>query len=195
MSGSYATASQISPHIGARRNDGRDAGEIFLIVVPEPAKQEPSAIFSIYETLVPHSNLPLTLHSEKQLTLQSEMQMYRLTGPLFFASSEKVLTRLTREISAQTLVLDLTEAGPINSAATDCLRELARRQRSRGGELHLIGLDTQLFASFEKDGLLREIGATIRRDEDRSRNTGKLVNSILVHPPAHPVPVTHSRVA
>ncbi len=144
--------------------------------VPGPAKQEPSAIFS----------------SSESVNLRSEMQMYRLTGPLFFASSEKVLTRLMREVTANTLVLDLTEAGPIDSAATDCLRQLARRQRQRGGELNLIGLDARLFASIEKDGLLDEIGAIVRRDEDAPRySTG----SLLVHPSAHPVAATHSRVA
>jgi MFS superfamily sulfate permease-like transporter len=73
--------------------------------------------------------------------------MYQLTGPLFFASSEKVLTRLMREVTARTLVLDLTKAGPIDSAATDCLRQLAERQLRRGGELRLIGLDQRLLAS------------------------------------------------
>jgi MFS superfamily sulfate permease-like transporter len=142
--------------------------------VPGPAKQEPSAIFSSSESV--------KWHPEEQLPLRAEMQMYRLTGPLFFASSEKVLTRLLREVTANTLVLDLTEAGPIDSAATDCLRQLARRQRSRGGELHLIGLDARLFASIEKDGLLNEVGAIVRRDEDAPRySTG----SLLVHPPEH----------
>lgn len=161
------------------------------VIVPEPAKQEPSAIFSSSESVVLHSDL----RADMPLTLRAEMQMYRLTGPLFFASSEKVLIRLTREVTAKTLVLDLTEAGPIDSAATDCLRQLALRQRGRGGELHLIGLDARLFASFEKDGLFDEVGAAIRRDEDIPRNTGTLVTSTLVHPPAHPVPATHSRVA
>jgi len=159
-------------------------------IVPEPAKQEPSAIFSSPEAA--------QSQADKQLTLQAEMQIYRLTGPLFFASSEKILTRLIREVTAKTLVLDLTEAGPIDSAATDCLRQLAARQRQRGGELHLIGLDTRLFASFEKDGLLAQVGLAIRRDEDTTRHTGKLVNSMLVHPPGHSIPAipaTHSRVA
>lgn len=155
-------------------------------LVPGPAKQEPSAIF-----LFPRS-----------ATLQSEMQMYRLTGPLFFASSEKVLTRLLREVTAKTLVLDLTEAGPIDSAATDCLRQLAARQRQRNGELHLIGLDARLFDSIERDGLLSEIGLAIRRDEPQTIHrtpehaSGKLSdNSVLVHPPVYSVPATHSRVA
>ncbi len=100
-------------------------------------------------------------------TLQSEMQMYRLNGPLFFASSEKVMTQLIREVTAKNLVLDLTDAGPIDSAATDCLRQLAQRQRRCGGELHLIGLDQNLFSRLEKDGLLTEVGLAIRRDDNR----------------------------
>lgn len=102
------------------------------LVTPVPAKQEASAIFSTNGT--------------------PEMQTYRLTGPLFFASSEKVLAQLTREVTAPTLVLDLSTAGPIDSAATDCLRRIAERQRNRGGELHLIGLDRRLFESIERNG-------------------------------------------
>jgi len=124
-------------------------------VVPDPAKMEPSAI-------VP---------SHAGAELQAEMQMYRLAGPLFFASSEKVLTKLTREVTARTLVLDLTEAGPIDSAATDCLRQLAARQRQRGGELHLIGLDQRLLASIARDGLLNEVDAVIKRDEENNNSS------------------------
>jgi sulfate permease, SulP family len=108
-------------------------------VVPDPARKEPSA-FDLSES-------PAYGPSYNVEQFRVEMQMYRLTGPLFFASSEKVLIRLTREVTARTLVLDLTNAGPIDSAATDCLRQLAERQRRRGGELHLIGLDQHLLAS------------------------------------------------
>jgi len=130
-------------------------------VVPDPAEKEPSAIASPHGPSYAPSYAPSCGVDE----LQAEMQMYRLTGPLFFASSEKVLSKLTREVKAKTLVLDLTEAGPIDSAATDCLRQLAERQRQRGGELHLIGLGQHLLASITKDGLLNEAGAVIRRDE------------------------------
>lgn len=129
-------------------------------VVPEPAKQEPSAIFSNG-----HTGRHAIAYSSAAL-LEAEMQMYRLTGPLFFASSERVLTQLLREVTAKTLVLDLTEAGPVDSAATACLRQLARRQRARGGELHLIGLDQRLFAAVTKDGLLNEVGAVIKCDDN-----------------------------
>jgi SulP family sulfate permease len=97
-------------------------------------------------------------------SLQAEMQMYRLTGPLFFASSEKVLKRLLREVTAQTLVLDLTEARPIDSEAAACLKQLAQRQRARGGELHLIGLDQSLRATFEQLDLFAYVGTVIHHD-------------------------------
>jgi SulP family sulfate permease len=102
--------------------------------------------------------------------LHSEMQMYRLNGPLFFASSEKVMTQLMREVTAKNLVLDLTDAGPVDSAATDCLRRLAQRQRACGGRLHLIGLDQNLFSRFKKEGLLSELGLAIERDDSRDSN-------------------------
>ena len=104
-------------------------------VVPDPAKKEPSAIAL--------SSGPAYAFDETR----AETQMYRLTGPLFFASSEKVLATLMREVTARTLVLDLTRAGPIDSAATDCLRRIAERQWRRGGELRLIGLDQRLQSS------------------------------------------------
>jgi SulP family sulfate permease len=93
---------------------------------------------------------PTTGESEQIAAPRSETQIYRLTGPFFFASSEQVLACLTRETTPKILVLDLTRAGPIDSAATACLRQLATIQRSRGGELHLIGLDERLLASIEE---------------------------------------------
>lgn len=101
-------------------------------------------------------------------SLQAEMQMYRLTGPLFFASSEKVLQRLLREVTAKTLVLDLTEARPIDSEAAACLKQLAQRQRQRGGVLHLIGVDQTLCTALEHHDLFAEVGAVIRQDETHS---------------------------
>lgn len=114
--------------------------------------------------------------------LQSEMQMYRLTGPLFFASSEKVLKRLLREVTAQTLVLDLTEARPIDSEAAACLKQLAQRQRERGGELHLIGLDQAASATFEQLDLLAHVGTVVYSD---ARPTATLAQ-LHAFPPAAP---------
>lgn len=82
-----------------------------------------------------------------------EIQMYRLAGPLFFASTEKVMAKLAREVTTKTLILDLTEAGPVDSAAIDCLCRIARQQRERGGRLHLVGIDQSLSASLAKGGL------------------------------------------
>lgn len=133
-------------------------------VTPDPAKQEPSASF-----LSPETSPTGPLHNE--------MQMYRLSGPLFFASSEKVLSQLTREVTAKTLVLDLAGAGPIDTAATDCLRRIAKRQQGRGGDLHLIGVDQRLFDSFERDGLLKEVGTAVNQEfETIGIGLGKTMN-------------------
>gem|GEM_PF-604646 len=100
----------------------------------------------------------------------SELQIYRLTGPLFFASSDKVLTQLAREVRAKKLVLDLTDVGTIDSAAADCLRQVAQRQYRRGGVLHLICSDQDLYSCLEKDGLLTEAGLVIERGETCDSN-------------------------
>jgi len=117
--------------------------------------------------------------------LHAEMQMYRLTGPLFFASSEKVLQRLLREVTAKTLVLDLTEVRPLDSEAVACLKQLAQRQRQRGGVLHLIGLDQTHCTALEHHDLFAEVGAVIRSDEAYS--------SATLTAPTHPLPQTAPR--
>lgn len=122
--------------------------------------------------------------------LQSEMQMYRLTGPLFFASSEKVLKRLLREVTAQTLVLDLTEARPIDSEAAACLKQLAQRQRERGGELHLIGLDQAVSTAFEQPELRAAVGTIVYQE---SRH--ELAPAVTLLPTPLTAPITLSTAA
>lgn len=119
--------------------------------------------------------------------LQSEMQMYRLSGPLFFASGEKVLKRLLREVTAQTLVLDLTEARPIDFEAAACLKQLAQRQRERGGELHLIGLDQSVVATFEQLDLPATVGTIVYSDStNATATTSTLVSPSITIPSAAP---------
>lgn len=87
-----------------------------------------------------------------------EAQSYRLVGPLFFATGEKVLRQLKTEVSADVLVLDMAAAGPIDSAASDLLRKIFQMQQGRGGQLFLTGLDKRLYSLCEKDGLIAEMG-------------------------------------
>ena len=89
--------------------------------------------------------------------VNADAQTYRLTGPLFFASSEGVLRLLAREATARKLILDLSEARPIDSEAADCLTQLAQRQHRRGGELHLIGLDPATYDALTQHKLFAEV--------------------------------------
>jgi len=93
-------------------------------------------------------------------TKVEDLQAYRLIGPLFFASSEKVLSQLKTELTAKTLILDLEATGPTDSTAADLFRKVFQMQRSRGGTLYLTGLDQHLYSMFERDGLIAEMGAS-----------------------------------
>ncbi|MEJ7711739.1 MAG: SulP family inorganic anion transporter [Pyrinomonadaceae bacterium] len=96
---------------------------------------------------------------EGELPKLLEVQTFRLIGPLFFASSERILDQIKKEVSARQLVLDLSAAGLVDSAATDFLRNVFRLQRARGGDLYLTGLGRQHLFIFERGGLLNELGA------------------------------------
>lgn len=89
-----------------------------------------------------------------------EQQAYRLIGPLFFASSEKVLSQLKTEPTTKILILDLEATGPIDSTAADLFRKVFQMQRSRGGNLYLTNLDQRLYSMFERDGLIAEMGTS-----------------------------------
>lgn len=88
------------------------------------------------------------------------VRAYRLVGPLFFASSEKLLIRLEREATDDLLLLDLGAAGLVDSAAADFFKKVAQKQKEQGGALLLANLGKQHLFMFEKGGLLAEIGAS-----------------------------------
>ncbi|HVG38440.1 MAG TPA: SulP family inorganic anion transporter [Pyrinomonadaceae bacterium] len=88
------------------------------------------------------------------------VRAYRLVGPLFFASSEKLLSRLEREAANDLLLLDLGAAGLVDAAAPEFFKKVAQRQKERGGALLLANLGKQHLFMFEKGGLLAEIGSS-----------------------------------
>jgi len=92
------------------------------------------------------------------------VETYRLSGPLFFGSSERIINQLAGRPAGGRLVLDLSEAGPIDSGALDGLRRLGQRQRREGGELHLVGIDRLTYDLIARSGLLREMAAVTCRD-------------------------------
>ena len=92
-------------------------------------------------------------------TTESGVRAYRIVGPLFFATSERILSQLRVEPFAEALVLDLTLTGPADSSAIDLFRGAFEMQRHRGGDLFLTGIDETLFQLFEDSGLIEELGA------------------------------------
>ncbi len=94
-----------------------------------------------------------------QTSTESGVRAYRIVGPLFFATSERILSQLRVEPTAEALVLDLTLTGPADSSAVDLFRGAFEMQRARGGDLFLTGIDETLFQLFESSGLVEELGA------------------------------------
>jgi SulP family sulfate permease len=91
-------------------------------------------------------------------------ETYRLTGPLFFGSSERIIHQLSGRPAGGRLILDLSEAGPIDSGALDSLRRLGEQQRREGGELYLVGIDRLADDQIVRSGLLRETAVKTVRD-------------------------------
>ncbi len=92
-------------------------------------------------------------------TNESGVRAFRLTGPLFFATSERVLSQLQAESPIEVLVLDFTATGTADSSAIDLLRAVFAMQQERGGDLFITGVDSHLYQMFADHGLIAEIGA------------------------------------
>jgi len=169
-------------------------GKYYRVIVQADVeyRKEPSSMNNVYVKnnlgeMVPINTLVSLdrVYGPETVTRNNLFNSVTINGMAKPGYSSGDAIKAIREVTAQTLVLDLAEAGPIDSAATDCLRQLAQRQRQRGGELHLIGLDEWLFASFEKDGLLAQVGLATRRDEDTTQR-GAPANPNLLAPAVTP---------
>ncbi len=90
---------------------------------------------------------------------ESGVRAFRLTGPLFFATSERVLNQLQAEPPIEVLVLDLTATGTADSSAIVLLRAVFAMQQERGGDLFITGVDAHLYQLFADSGLIAELGA------------------------------------
>jgi sulfate permease, SulP family len=88
----------------------------------------------------------------------SAVQTFRLIGPLFFATSERILLQLRAMPPIEVLVLDVTATGTNDSSAIEFFRGAFEMQRTRGGDLFLTGLDPHLYEMLEKSGLMAELG-------------------------------------
>ncbi|MBL8205392.1 MAG: SulP family inorganic anion transporter [Blastocatellia bacterium] len=90
---------------------------------------------------------------------ESGVRAFRLTGPLFFATSERVLSQLQAEPPIEVLVLDLTATGTADSSAIALFRAVFAMQQERGGDLFITGVDPHLYQMFADNGLIAELGA------------------------------------
>lgn len=99
-------------------------------------------------------------HLVREPTHRPNEQLYRVVGPLFFASTGKLFAQLRREVTARRLLLDLEAAGPCDSSAGEFLRLLHEMQQQRGGELYLLSLSRELHDLLEQEGLLTKLRLT-----------------------------------
>ncbi len=107
-----------------------------------------------------HLEAVATSVSDENPGADSMMQAFRLVGPLFFATSERLHSQLRSEVTSGLLALDLSAAGPADTSAVDLMRRVYAMQRERGGDLFLTGVDRRLYELFEKNGLVEELGAS-----------------------------------
>ena len=91
-------------------------------------------------------------------TTDSGVRMFRLIGPLFFATSERILLQLRVMPPIEVLVLDVTATGTSDTSAIELFRGAYEMQRARGGDLFLTGIDPHLYQMLEDSGLMAEIG-------------------------------------
>ncbi|MBS1807667.1 MAG: SulP family inorganic anion transporter [Acidobacteria bacterium] len=91
-------------------------------------------------------------------TTESGVHAFRLVGPLFFATSERILLQLRAMPPIEVLVLDVTATGTSDTSAIELFRGAFEMQRSRGGDLFLTGIDPHLYQMLEDIGLIAEIG-------------------------------------
>lgn len=100
-------------------------------------------------------------------TTDSAVRAFRLVGPLFFATSERILLQLRAMPPIEILVLDVTATGTSDSSAIELFRGAYEMQRERGGDLFLTGVDPHLYQMLEESGLIAELGAerfTLKND-------------------------------
>lgn len=95
---------------------------------------------------------------EDSATTDSGVRVFRLVGPLFFATSERILQQLRALPAIGVLVLDVTATGTSDTSAIEFFRGVYEMQRARGGELFLMGLDPHLYQMLEACGFIAELG-------------------------------------
>ncbi|MFZ6027357.1 MAG: SulP family inorganic anion transporter [Chloroflexota bacterium] len=101
----------------------------------------------------------LNANGHKFIHPEHAIQVYYLSGPLFFAAARK----LTEEVEASdaadaSLIFSLRGVPLIDATGIEVLREIWQRQRKGGGNLLLAGLQPRVESLMGRSGLLDELG-------------------------------------
>lgn len=84
-----------------------------------------------------------------------------LQGELFFAAAEELQGELTKllDTRARVIVLRVQEAYNLDATTAQAVVKVAHEARKRGGRLLLCGVRPGMYGTFERAGLIPEIGA------------------------------------
>lgn len=86
------------------------------------------------------------------------INVYYLSGPLFFAAARKLLEATeSPELVGSTIILSLRGVPLVDATGVEVLRELWRRQQKQGGELLLAAAQPRVESLLERTGFLDEI--------------------------------------
>jgi SulP family sulfate permease len=97
---------------------------------------------------------------EGELDKVGDVLVLNLQGELFFAAADELQGELLRmlDTSASVIVLRVQEAYNMDATTGAAIAHVAQRARKRGGRLLLCGVRPGMYGTFERAGLLAEIG-------------------------------------
>lgn len=103
-----------------------------------------------------------TLHEVPDLdVVRTEVTVLNLQGELFFAAAEELQHELLRvlETSTRFIVLRVQEAYNLDATTAGAIGLVAERARQRGGRLLLCGVRPGMHGTFQRAGLIPQLGA------------------------------------
>lgn len=96
----------------------------------------------------------------REAAMPTEVTVLNLQGELFFAAAEDLQVELLRLLRARArfIVLRLHEAYNMDATTAAAIAQVANEARRRGGRLLLCGVRPGMYGTFERAGLLPQIG-------------------------------------
>ncbi len=99
-------------------------------------------------------------NAERDMSQVGEVTVLNLQGELFFAAADELQAELVKllESSARVIVLRVQEAYNMDATTAASIAQVADKAKKRGGRLLLCGVRPGMYGTFERAGLLDEIG-------------------------------------